>query len=661
MRHLRVAYLGLIVGFILLVSRPSNTVAQTTETPNASTCTQILAMVQKNLSSDCGALGRDQVCYGNTAIKPEYQDAANAPTFAKAGDIAPVTALKSIAASPLNLQSGEWGVAVIKAQAGNLANTTAGNAVTFILYGDTNVTDLTPSDKNASTPAAPITCNATVTRLTRLRAAPNTNGDVIGQLDLGATLTVSERSADSAWVYGEVGGKSGWLFGGNLQLDCPVQKLPENNPNAPLKMPAVKAFYFSTGIGAQATCSDIPPSGLLIQSPTGRKINFTANGVDFTVGSSLILSAQPKGQMKVSIIEGDVSVKADGVTRRIKTGNELTVPMGGANGLQAVGAPSIPQAIPNEAESNSLFLKTVCQIGGAVGLSVPCEIVTPTPTPTKEIFYGGGAPLAPDTSTPTSTNPPPPPPGGGGNPPTSTSTVIFTPSVTLTPTFTPSPTPVVNYSNIVVNGNTYDVVGATQPVTITATITPAIAGIPITFTTSGGGTFVGGLTAVTVATDATGNATTPNFTRNAVPGPFSIILTSPAIPGSAGTTLSNMSGVPASIIVLNGSDDQITTAGTTFAIPLTVQVQGMPPGPVQGAPVSFDTTPGPAGVPGGFFGTVAPGTNAFLNFTDATGTVSTPFTTFAGLPGLIMPGPVATIATTTGGGVSVSFSSLTVN
>ena len=77
-----------------------------------------------------------------------------------------------------------------------------------------------------------------------------------------------------------------------------------DDPNKIASLPGMNAFYFSTNVGAQSSCQDIPPSGMLIQSPTGHKINFQLNGVKVTMGSSLLFVSQPDGSVAVLVVEG---------------------------------------------------------------------------------------------------------------------------------------------------------------------------------------------------------------------------------------------------------------------------------------------------------------------------------------------------------------------
>src|SRR5436190_1669521 len=113
-------------------STPGFTTAQT---PPTVQCSQVLPLVTKNLSTACNATGPGEVCYGNNTVKVQYQDSTNAAQspFAAVGDQVPIKVLSSISTTPLNLERSEWGVALLRFRGANLAGTTAGQVVTFVL------------------------------------------------------------------------------------------------------------------------------------------------------------------------------------------------------------------------------------------------------------------------------------------------------------------------------------------------------------------------------------------------------------------------------------------------------------------------------------------------------------------------------------------------
>jgi hypothetical protein len=375
--------------------------AQVTSTPGASTCAQLLPALQKNLSTGCSTLDRDQVCYGNAPLSIDYQASTTQSSFAQPGDITPLNIIRSITAGPLNLERSEWGLAVLKVQA-NLPGTTAGQLVTFVIYGDTNLTNTTPPLSDSATAQPETACGGTITRSTYLRGGPTTSGAQVQLLQTNTTVNVIGRLANRSWVLVETQGVVGWVTASSVKLDCVMESITTIAPDQGATLPGFSTFYFSTGTGAQSECKDIPSGGLLVQSPTGKKVSFKANGADISVASSVVLRAAAKGLMTISVLEGVVTVKVGTRTITARTGQEITVPLGGANGLEASGPPTGPRLIIQA----PLIVPSLCELAKAAGLTVPCQVAfrpTFTPRPRTQVpraTTAGPTPMPGSTATP---------------------------------------------------------------------------------------------------------------------------------------------------------------------------------------------------------------------------------------------------------------------
>ncbi len=107
----------------------------------------------------------------------------------------------------------------------------------------------------------------------------------------------------------------------------------------------MQAFYFSSGLGT-LSCKEAPPDGILVRSPNHTEVTFTANGVQVTIASTIYLHAVPRKSMEVELIEGHARVTTAAGSQTLQPGEVVSVPMGGASGLQPIGAPSVPVAAP---------------------------------------------------------------------------------------------------------------------------------------------------------------------------------------------------------------------------------------------------------------------------------------------------------------------------
>jgi hypothetical protein len=120
------------------------------------------------------------------------------------------------------------------------------------------------------------------------------------------------------------------------------------------------AFYFTTGLGSEA-CKQAPRDALVVRSPRYHEVTFTANGVEITIGSTIVLRAERNRAMTIGLIEGHARVSAQGSTQTLKPGEMVTVALGGVNGLSAVGVPSAPTRAAAE-QSLALALRSVSRL-----------------------------------------------------------------------------------------------------------------------------------------------------------------------------------------------------------------------------------------------------------------------------------------------------------
>ncbi|MBN1679274.1 MAG: serine/threonine protein kinase, partial [Anaerolineae bacterium] len=174
----------------------------------------------------------------------------------------------------------------------------------------------------------------------------------------------------------------------------------------------LRSFKFLTSSEPTA-CAEAAHAGLIVQVPPDKTIHFTANGIDITVSSTLVLHAQPAGQMIIYVLDGEATVTARGSTFDVPTGYATSLTMSAA--LRALGPPSPPERIPDMA--------AVLNLEGSSPLVLLAE-------PLKPALVATTVALVPElTNTPV--------------PPTKTPTLTpsYTPTTTDTPTSTPTDTP----------------------------------------------------------------------------------------------------------------------------------------------------------------------------------------------------------------------------
>ena len=386
-----------VIALFSIVTASISTAQNSTTTPVADSamCSQILTNVEQHLSQDCNNIDKDHVCYGNDTIKVELQNTNGQVSFAKPGDVAPIDNIKSLTAGPLNPDNGDWGVAVLKLQTDNLAETTAGQAATVILYGDTTLTSNgTAVPTQAATAAAtPALCQGTATRQTLLRKKPDLGQPSIQTITANESIKASARTADGKWTFVESNNQSGWIPTTSLKLAGAAQSLSVDDPNKIASLPGLNALYFTTNISAQSSCQDIPPSGMLVQSPTGHKINFSLNGAKVTMGSSLLFVTEPNGDVAVLVIEGQGTIQIGDRTLTL-TGSQVAKFNALTNTLQrgdlATLLPDFGLKLGTDSSGKPIvLLDSLEKLFGALDLQLPTDIdlrpfippaATPVPT-----------------------------------------------------------------------------------------------------------------------------------------------------------------------------------------------------------------------------------------------------------------------------------------
>jgi hypothetical protein len=102
-------------------------------------CPDLIYEALSRVNEVCTATQRNELCYGNFNIEVSGETGAELD-FDEPGDIVSLEDVEEIHTSPLNIQSEEFGVALLRAQA-DLPNSIPGQNVTFLLMGDVTMID----------------------------------------------------------------------------------------------------------------------------------------------------------------------------------------------------------------------------------------------------------------------------------------------------------------------------------------------------------------------------------------------------------------------------------------------------------------------------------------------------------------------------------------
>ena len=112
----------------------SSSLTGTAIAKNNASCQALIDRAIQASGNYCGATNSNKVCYGNTTIQAELVPGAT-ERFSERGDIITVNELLRLSASPLKLDSNEWGIAVFKLIA-NLPRSLPGETITMVVFGN---------------------------------------------------------------------------------------------------------------------------------------------------------------------------------------------------------------------------------------------------------------------------------------------------------------------------------------------------------------------------------------------------------------------------------------------------------------------------------------------------------------------------------------------
>jgi hypothetical protein len=322
-----------LIGLLLLVGGLSSVFAQSEDCPS---------LVQSALDvtgNACEALGRNQVCYGNTTVTLEFRQPDAPLAFDAPGDTASVVDIQGITLSSMDNLFRQWGVALMKLQA-QLPETLPGENVTFVLFGDVQIMDAAPPPQ-----PEPVMLQVTANNSANVRSGPGRNNAVVGALASGQTVTADGRNQAADWLRIQLeDGSTGWVFAQLVTSEGDLSTLPVVEAASATPPPAprpLENFYLRTG-PRDSRCVEAPSSGVLIQSPQGwGRVQFTINGVRIRFNSTVYIQAPPGGPMTLNVLEGQINVSVNNVDVWVPAGASIDIPLD-ANGL-ASASPGAPQ------------------------------------------------------------------------------------------------------------------------------------------------------------------------------------------------------------------------------------------------------------------------------------------------------------------------------
>jgi|GEM_PF-1379291 len=299
------------------------------------TCPALVDFALQSTDEFCSETGRNQACFGHVNLTAEGQPDAVNFEFIEVGDIVDVASIRTLRLSTLDSSAGAWGVVLMRIQA-NLPNSTPGQNVTFMLFGDTELRNAATSIEDQNPPTLEAQVSSSIDA--NVRVGPNTTMAVLASIPNGTTVTATGISPNGEWVRillpTSNNDQTGWISRQLLIPSDDTSTLNVIQPGQPQFGP-MQAFYLSTGIG-QPSCNEAPENGLLVQTPKGvGEINLLVNEVEISMGSTVFLTATRDedddedginvNSMEIKTIEGTAITRINGRTQVATGGSQFEV------------------------------------------------------------------------------------------------------------------------------------------------------------------------------------------------------------------------------------------------------------------------------------------------------------------------------------------------
>lgn len=325
---------------------------------SAALCSALIEVVEGAVAGSCGGLGVDQACYGYAEVLAEPVEGGST-VFAAPGDMIALVDLNRLATGAADPEQDSWGVAVLRAQADLPAGAPP---LEMILFGEAEMTNLVEPGAEA---APTVTVQNAAGYPVNLRAGAGTNYPVVGTLDDDAQAVADGRNAAGDWFRIQTEGGLAWIFGDLISVaegDPAALHTLEPDDILPAFSAPMQAFSLATASDGQACGA--ASSGLLLRLAGEDPAHLQINGVNLAFSAAtLLVQAPSEAGMDIMVLDGAVSVAANGVGVTANTGAWVEVEYANESG------PLLHQAYPFAAvEGAPLGLvpdSVACQTGVA--------------------------------------------------------------------------------------------------------------------------------------------------------------------------------------------------------------------------------------------------------------------------------------------------------
>ncbi len=230
----------------------------------------------------------------------------------------PLAGLARITAGGPDPVARQWGIGLLRVPAVD-----AGEELSAVLFGSaTLINDPGP-------PVAP-ECQAVSVGTVNVRSEPNTNATILGQLSFNQAVPVVGRLPDSSWWHILWQGEPAWVFAELVPADCDPEAMLVIDPvtgevSGGLPAPDFQSVRLESDFTGPL-CPGAPHGGLLLQSVAGGA-GWRVNGMLLRVNGTVLLQAGTNDVLAAQVLEGELAIVAQGVTRQAQAGQLLRAPL----------------------------------------------------------------------------------------------------------------------------------------------------------------------------------------------------------------------------------------------------------------------------------------------------------------------------------------------
>ncbi|MCA9881776.1 MAG: LysM peptidoglycan-binding domain-containing protein [Anaerolineae bacterium] len=352
-------------------------------------CPTIVLDALNQIGDNCTGLNRNAACYGFDRVDSTFFVPQPEGTFSQPTDRANLLDIATLQTYPLDMDTGQFGAAVMNVQA-NVPNALPGQGVVFLLLGDATIENAVQPESSAkvidSIPV-PVAVDA------NLYTSPTETANIRLVAPTGELLPIDGLTPQGLWARAIVNDEILWVRTSDLVQSAALNALPTVGSSQRTPM---QAFYFSTGIGAPA-CNEAEPV-IAVQSPENITVDLTVNGVDIRVGSLVTFQSIDETSSLVTVHRGSVQT----TTGQDINANESAIALLGPDGGVMSWQP--PQPITDagfeRGQRVQFALNNVAKTNGWPERDVtPRDLPQPTATPTEVTVIAPTIVPTQDTST----------------------------------------------------------------------------------------------------------------------------------------------------------------------------------------------------------------------------------------------------------------------